>query len=110
RTLNKAKEHITVFEHETLRHDKGDKRITVDQLKALQNYYGDGIPFYSLCYNGVKFNEHVGAIQIGKTLIEVLPKADKVSSSKEEEEEEEEEKTWRDILIDMLRAVGSFDI
>ena len=102
--MNKAKEHIIVFEHETLRHDKGEKRITADQLKALQNYYGDGIPFYSLCYNGVKFNEHVGAIQVGNTLIEILPKADKVSASKEEENK------WRDILIDMLRAVGSFDI
>jgi 5-methylcytosine-specific restriction enzyme subunit McrC len=102
--LNKAKEHITVFEHETLRHDKGEKRITVDQLKALQNYHGDGVPFYSLCYNGVKFNEYVGAIQVGATLIEVLPKADKESASKMEENK------WRDILIDMLRAIGSFDI
>ena len=102
--MNKSKEHITVFEHEILRHDKGEKRITIDQLKALQNYYGEGIPFYNLCYNGVQFNEFVGAIQIGKTLIEVLPKADKKPSN------EEEQNKWRDILIDMLRAVGSFDI
>ncbi len=102
--MNKAKEHITVFEHETLRHDKGEKRITIDQLKALQNYYGEGIPFYNLCYNGVQFNEFVGAIQVGKTLIEVLPKADKKPNT------ESEQNKWRDILIDMLRAVGSFDI
>jgi 5-methylcytosine-specific restriction enzyme subunit McrC len=102
--LNKAKEHITVFEHEILRHDKGEKRITIDQLKALQNYYGEGIPFYNLCYNGVQFNEFVGAIQVGKTLIEVLPKADKKPNT------ESEQNKWRDILIDMLRAVGSFDI
>jgi 5-methylcytosine-specific restriction enzyme subunit McrC len=102
--LNKTKEHITVFEHEILRHDKGEKRITLDQLKALQNYYGDGIPYYSLCYNGVQFNEFVGAIQIGKTYIEVLPKADKKQKTVSEENK------WRDILIDMLRAVGIFDI
>ena len=102
--MNKAKEHITVFEHETLRHDKGEKRITIDQLEALQNYFGEGTPFYNLCYNGVRFNEYVGAIQVGNTLIEVLPKADKKPNTKLEENK------WRDILIDMLRAVGDFDI
>lgn len=97
--------HITVFEHETVRFDKGDKKITEDQFNALRLYFGEkGLPYYSLCYNGVTFNEHVGVIQVGKTLIEVLPKADKVSASKEEENK------WRDILVDMLRAVGSFDI
>jgi 5-methylcytosine-specific restriction enzyme subunit McrC len=99
--LTKAKDHITVFEHEVLRHDKGEKRITTDQLKALQNYYGNGVPYYSLCYNGVQFNEYVGVIQIGKTLIEVLPKADKSDTN---------ETKWRNILIGILKAVGSFDI
>jgi len=97
--------HITVFEHETVRFDKGEKKITEDQFDALRLYFGEkGLPFYSLCYNGITFNEHVGVIQVGKTLIEVLPKADKVSAS------EREENKWRDILIDMLRAVGNFDI
>jgi 5-methylcytosine-specific restriction enzyme subunit McrC len=103
--LGKNLNHITVFEHETVRFDKGEKKLTEEQFDALRLYYGEkGIPYYSLCYNGVSFNEHVGVIQVGKTLIEVLPKADKVSASKEEENK------WRDILIDMLRAVGSFDI
>jgi 5-methylcytosine-specific restriction enzyme subunit McrC len=103
--LSKNLNHITVFEHETVRFDKGDKKITEDQFDALRLYFGEkGLPYYSLCYNGVTFNEHVGVIQVGKTLIEVLPKADKVSASKKEENK------WRDILIDMLRAVGSFDI
>ncbi len=97
--------HITVFEHETVRFDKGDKKVTKEQFDALQLYFGEkGLPFYNLCYNGISFNEYVGVIQVGKTLIEVLPKADKISASKEEENK------WRDILIDMLRAVGSFDI
>ncbi len=102
--MGNPKNHITVFEHETLRHDKGEKRITIDQFKALQKYYGEGIPYYSLCYNGVQFNEYVGAIQVGDTLIEVLPKADKSPHGKAEEHK------WRDILIGMMRAVGSFDI
>lgn len=93
--------HITVFEHETIRFDKGEKRITEDQFKAFQRYYGIGVPFFSLCYNGIRFNEHVGVIQVGSTLIEVLPKADKNDST---------ESKWRNILIGMLRAVGAFDI
>lgn len=100
----KALKYITVFEHEILRHDKGEKRITLEQLMALQDYYGEGIPYYSLCHNGVKFNEYAGVIQIGSTMIEVLPKADKTPGT------DAEVYKWRNILIDMLKAVGSFDI
>lgn len=99
--MNNPNIHITVFEHEAIRFDKGEKRITENQFKALQQYYGSGIPYYSLIYNGVRFNEHVGVIQIGKTLIEVLPKADK---------REANENAWRNVLINMLKAVGSFDV
>ena len=80
------------------------KRITDEQYKALQHYYGAGVPFFKLIYNGVQFNEYVGVIQIGKTLIEVLPKADKTLHS------EVEENKWRDILIGMMRSVGGFNI
>lgn len=93
--------HITVFEHETLRSDRGEKRLSQKQLGVLQTFYGeDGVPYYSLVHHGVKFNEYVGVIQIGKTIIEVLPKADKSG----------DENTWRNVLISMLRAVGIIDI
>jgi 5-methylcytosine-specific restriction enzyme subunit McrC len=102
--LTKIKKNIVVFEHEILRFDRGEKKITKDQFEALERYHGNGVPFYKLVYNGVQFNEHVGVIQVGDTLIEVLPKADKNPHS------ETEDKKWRDLLIGMLRAVGSFDI
>lgn len=102
--MSKTKENIVVFEHEILRFDRGEKKITKEQFEALERYYGNGVPFYSLVYNGIQFNEHVGVIQVGNTLIEVLPKADKTPHS------ETEDKKWRDLLIGMLRAVGSFDI
>jgi 5-methylcytosine-specific restriction enzyme subunit McrC len=102
--LSKAKENIVVFEHEILRFDRGEKKITKEQFEALVHYYGNGKPFYKLVYNGVQFNEHVGVIQVGKTLIEVLPKVDKTPHSINED------KKWRNLLIGMLRAVGSFDI
>lgn len=102
--MSRTRENIVVFEHEILRFDRGEKKITKEQFEALERYYGNGVPFYSLIYNGVQFNEHVGVIQVGNTLIEVLPKADKTPHS------ETEDKKWRNLLIGMLKAVGSFDI
>lgn len=102
--MSKARENIVVFEHEVLRFDRGEKKITLEQFKALEKYHGNGVPFYKLVYNGVQFNEHVGVLQVGNTLIEVLPKADRNPHS------EKEDKKWRDLLIGMLQVVGSFDI
>lgn len=94
----KKKADITVFEHQVLKLNNG---LTDPQFKALEAFYGEkGVPYYSLIYKGVKFCEYVGAIQIGPFLIEILPKADKNNDSDH----------WRDMLIDMLRAVGAFDI
>jgi len=105
--LNTYRHHITVFEHERIKLDQEINGCRFDESKllALQKYYGDkGVPYFSLIHKGVQFNEYVGVIQVGNLLIEVLPKADKANHS------ESEEKKWRNILIDMMRAVGSFDI
>lgn len=95
--------HITVFEHEILRTDRGEKRVSVIQLKALQEFYGEsGVPYYTLIHNGVKFCEYVGVLQVGDTLIEILPKIDKKLMDLEA--------SWRKVLIDMLHAVGLFNL
>ncbi len=99
--MAKIGNHIIVFEHEKLYVDKGEKTLTKDQLNALVKYYGDKKPYFNLCHNGIQFNEYVGVIQVGNTLIEVLPKADN---------EEGGVKKWQNILIGMLKAVGSFDV
>ena len=99
--------HITVFEHESIKLNQVINDCLFDEYKltALEKYYGDkGVPYYSLINKGIRFNEYVGVIQVGDLLIEVLPKADKNAHSKNEETK------WRKILIDMMRAVGSFDI
>jgi 5-methylcytosine-specific restriction enzyme subunit McrC len=92
---------IQVFEYETLRIDKGDNRISPSILKALHSFYGEnGVPYYTLIHNGVRFNEYVGVFQIDGTTIEVLPKADR----------NDDKSYWQKMLISMLQSVGIFDI
>ena len=96
--------HIRVFEHQSIKLHQVIDGVTFDKasLEALQSYYGDkGVPYYSLTNNGVKFNEFVGVIQVGNTVIEVLPKADKSTDDKS---------YWQALLVKMLSAVGLFDI
>lgn len=103
--MKQHRKHIIVFEHESLRTDKGEQRLSEIQLKSLQTYFGDnGVPYFSLIHKGVRFNEFVGVIQVGELVIEVLPKADAAFAG------HNEKKQWRDILIDMLFAVGAFVI
>ncbi|SDG01827.1 McrC family protein [Chitinophaga filiformis] len=95
--MTTAKQNIlTVFEHDTLKLHN-DRTL----LEALQDFHGEnGVPYFSLGNNCVKFCEYVGVIQIGKTTIEVLPKADHTDSKA----------AWREALIGMLRSVGVFDV
>lgn len=99
--------HITVFEYQSLKLNQVIDGIVFDSsmLKALQSYYGNnGVPYFSLIHNGVRFNKYVGVIQIGETVIEILPKVDNAQQGRNEQTK------WRDILIDMLLAVGVFEI
>jgi 5-methylcytosine-specific restriction enzyme subunit McrC len=105
--MSDTRKYITVFEHQTLKLNQVINGVTFDapKLKALQKYFGDkGVPYFTLINNGVKFNEFVGVIQIDNIVIEVLPKADNQFVATDEKGK------WRNILIDMLFAVGAFDV
>jgi 5-methylcytosine-specific restriction enzyme subunit McrC len=100
---NKKIRHITLYEHETLRTGQLLNGHSIDDtiIKSLQNFYGEkGVPYFTLIHNGVKFCEYVGVIQVGNTVIEVLPKTDNLHKSDD----------WRNLLFDMIFASGILDI
>lgn len=97
--ITNQKNRITVFEHQALKLLDNDE-FKKHHLEALQRYYGEkGTNYYSLINNGVKFNQYVGVLQVGKLVIEVLPKTDKAENI-----------DWRKLLIGMLRAVGTVKV
>jgi 5-methylcytosine-specific restriction enzyme subunit McrC len=86
---------IQIFEHKTL--NIGDQGFTRSRWEAL-GWYNEkhGESFFSLTPNGVKFNQHVGVIQVANITIEVLPKISQVV-------EKGDIQKWQKVLIDMLR-------
>lgn len=105
--MEKGRNHITVFEHQSIKlgQEFPNGKFDSDVLLACQRFYGEaGIPYYELIHNGIRFKEFVGVIQVGNTVIEVLPKADK------NEIKGNEALKWQLILIGMLKAVHGFDV
>jgi 5-methylcytosine-specific restriction enzyme subunit McrC len=94
------------YEYDTLRisqESNGNPKFTEEDFAALSVFYGEGKPYFDLLDRGIRFGDYVGVLQIGDLSIEVLPKADRNAADDKKEK-------WRDILIDMLRAVGPFNI
>jgi 5-methylcytosine-specific restriction enzyme subunit McrC len=110
--MNKNKNLIQVFEYQRLTTEEGryplPKSKTCggvfdkDLLKAFENYHqkNDNTPYFKLIRNGVQFKSYVGAIRIGKTTIEVLPKADRTNQNETDKEKE----NWQGVLLDMLKT------
>ena len=95
-----SREPIVRFEHEKLILNQKNKEER-ELFERLQKYSGhEGSPYFTLIHNGVKFNQHVGVIQVGRTTIEVLPKTDKAT---------EDEEIWKNILIQILRITSGIE-
>lgn len=89
---------LRVFEHERITTKDGRyprEHFTKDVYDAFRSYHrsNDNTPYFELIDQGVKFKQYVGAIQVGKTTIEILPKAGK----------QEDKKTWQNVLLKMLK-------
>lgn len=73
------------------------KQLTEDLFNALKAFAGEKeMPYYSLTANGVRFKNYVGALQVGKWTIEVVPKIDRTL----------DDASTQPILIQMLRQAG----
>ena len=92
---------ISVYEHDRLKLGETEQFLP-EHLSLLQQYLGDNdtevFPYYQLINNGVKFKQYVGVLCVGNLQIEVLPKIEKQVAKGEEG-------TWRNHLLEMLRAV-----
>lgn len=93
---------LTVYEHQSIKVGQNVAGVIFERkhLDALEAFYGAGLPYFSLAYNGVKFNEYVGVIHVGTLTIEVLPKADQANNVEK----------WRGVLLGMLKVAGVIDI
>lgn len=89
-------EPIQVFEYDFLGIDcQGFKKEHWEALGKYNDEYGGD--FFRLTYNGVKFQQYVGVIQVGNITIEILPKIGKESDPNGNKDE------WQKVLIDMLQ-------
>ncbi len=90
---------ISVFEHQLIR--VGD---TVKGVQFTEDYFNalarlserQQHKYYTLVHKGIRFSHYVGALQVGKLTIEILPKADKKKKGNHA--------LWHTVLIDMLRT------
>lgn len=106
--MKKERPHIKVFEHQSIFLNQNFEDGVVlkqDKLDSLIKFFGKGVPYFSLIRNGVRFNEHVGVLQVGDLLVSVLPKADKY-----QRDTSDEKSKWNTILVDMLRVVHGFEV
>lgn len=94
-----------VFEHSSYntRNPGREGKILPEELfAALKDFAGErDLPWYSLTANGVRFHQYVGAIQIGKYCVEVLPKIDRGRQNEE---------PAQTVLINMLKQCGYFSV
>lgn len=93
---------IQVFEHQSISYSGRYALPDFDEKhhQAFESYFqkNEQTPFFELIPKGVRFKSYVGVIQIGDTVIEVLPKADRKKKSSAPKE------TWQNILLEMLRT------
>ncbi len=84
---------ISVYEYDILR--IGHQGFKESHWKALLklNELNNGA-YFSVLYNGIKFTQFVGVIQVEDIVIEILPKINK----------SDDKTDWREVLIQMLKA------
>lgn len=89
---------LTLFEHQTLEIDDADfKQYHFDALVRFNDAHGQR--YCKIGFRKVTFTAHVGVIQLGDLVIEVLPKADNLG-------DEAAVAKWQRALLIMLKLSG----
>ena len=97
---------IQVFEHQKLKVGQAVQGVLFKEhhFEQLALYHEQQEnPYFSLVHKGVKFSEYVGVIQCGDLTIEILPKADKLSTR-------EDKSRWHQLLLYMLGVVTELKV
>lgn len=98
--MHKKRNYISAFEYESMTYIKGKRHykdgFTKDDHEGFLTYHEryPNTPFFDLIHHGVRFKNFVGAIKVGKTTIEILPKIGKVADPK----------AWQNVLLTMLKT------
>lgn len=94
---------ITVFEHDTLYLNEEFNQNHYNALVKLNDVHGK--KYFSPGYRQIRFNSHVGVIQAGSLVIEILPKADNLPAHSLQTKVK-----WQKALLYMLRKSGYIKI
>ncbi len=90
---------IQVFEHQFLPLGGDFNKGHLEAFSKLNALHDDC--YFDLRYNGLKFKNYVGVIQVDGLTIEILPKIDS---------HEEDKDLWQGVLIDMLKATKKLKV
>lgn len=95
--MNKSKNILQVFEHQTLKADESTNFKMV-HFNSLEKYgYKTKEKYFSIGNRRIKFNNYVGVIQVKNLTIEILPKADNNT------EDQISKDKWHTALISILK-------
>ena len=97
--MKKHNEPIKVFEHEFLPIGETFKQRHLKAFSKLNALHDDC--YFDIRYNGVKFKNYVGVLQIDGLTIEILPKIDANDNRKD---------LWQGVLIEMLKTTRKLKV
>ena len=97
--MKQANRIIKVFEYEFLQVGEQFKQKHLKSFSKLNALHDDA--YFDLRYNGIKFKNFVGVIQVEGLTIEILPKIDATETNEE---------LWQAVLIDMLRTTRKLQV
>jgi 5-methylcytosine-specific restriction enzyme subunit McrC len=97
--MGKTNSVIQVFEHQLLKVGGAFKQKHLKAFSNLNALHDDC--YFDLRYDGIKFKNYVGVIEVDGLTVEILPKIDS---------REEDTGLWRNVLIDMLKVTKKLNV